>query len=140
MEMKKTMIFKTDESHDSWFQANATKDKDLKFIENRVIAVEESRATNGFVAVALIECEEIETAVKRFCRELTSSGFIVTVDEFESVLQDFKVGIEEGLEAGTECDFEKNCEIELMMCDDGFFYIRYERFQDEVEKDDAEQK
>ena len=140
MEMKKTMIFKTDESHDSWFQANATKDKDLKFIENRVIAVEESRVTNGFVAVALIECEEIETAVKRFCKELTSNGFTVTVDEFESILQDFKVGIEEGLETGTECDFEKNCEIELMKYNDGSFYVRYERFQDEIEKDDAEQK
>lgn len=142
MEMKKTMIFKTDESYDSWFNANVKKDKDLKFIENRVIArvVEESRVTNDFVAVALIECEEIETAVKRFCKELTSNGFTVTVDEFESILQDFKVGIEEGIETSTECDFEKNCEIELMKYNDGSFYVRYERFQDEIEKDDAEQK
>lgn len=128
MEMKKTMIFKTEEAHDRWFDTNFKKDKDLKFIENRVIAVEESRVTNDFVAVALIECEEIETAVKRFCKELTSSGFTVTVDEFESILQDFKVGIEEGIETGTECDFDKNCEIELMKYNDGSFQVRYERF------------
>ena len=30
MEMKKTMIFKTDEAHDKWVQANVKKDENLK--------------------------------------------------------------------------------------------------------------
>ena len=127
MEMKKTMIFKTDESHDKWFQANAKKDEDLKFIENRVIVVL-FQSENRFEAGASIECKKIETAIERFCKELTSNGFDVKTNAFKSILQDFKANFKDLVHR------QEDYEVELMMYNDGSFYVRYECYQEEVEK------
>ena len=122
--MKKTMIFENERAYDNWFDVNEEKEGGHDFIEDRVVIVKgirtiQNRKFNGFSADATINCKNVNTAIRRFIKELKSNGFRVSEDEFESNVNCF-----------TDCGYV----VEIDEIDEDTFYINYMCYQNEVEE------
>lgn len=90
VKMKKTMIFETEIDYENWVDEKEEKECGRRFFDDRIVIVKGTSTiqlqnkNSFFSAEAIINCKNVNTAIRRFIKELNSNGFNVCESDFDN--------------------------------------------------------